>query len=311
MRTRILGKTGQRVSVIGYGAMALSLPERPPETEAMDVLKAVIELDVTFIDTADTYCLGPRDLHHNEELLTRALRETGRDMAGVCVATKGGTVRTEKGWEIDGNPDHIYQNIIDSYEALGGREPISLWQHHWPDPRFSISESMKPVGKAVEEKLVRHVGVNNYSVAQIKEASDIVDIVSVQNQYNLWHREPETDGMLEYCENENVVFLPWRPMGGLGLSQRLPEIAPLVQLAREKKVSPQRVMIAWHLAKSKCILPIPGSRRLDHIVDCLEAEDLALSAAEVAQLESISSTDIPSRERPAAWEKSPPLAEIK
>src|SRR5687768_4039420 len=137
MRTRLLGTTGLKISVVGYGAMALSLRDRPPKNEAVQILKRVLEADVTLIDTADTYCLGRHDLHHNERLVAAVVANTSLD---VCIATKGGTLRTEHGWQVDGSPDRLYRSIVDSYEALGGRSAIPLWQLHWPDPRYTIAE---------------------------------------------------------------------------------------------------------------------------------------------------------------------------
>jgi pyridoxine 4-dehydrogenase len=308
MRTRLFGKTGIEVSILGYGAMPLSVEDRPPETEALDVLQKVLARGVSFIDTADTYGLDPSDVHHNERLLAKML-STAPDGGGkVRIATKGGTVRKQPGWEIDGSPPRLYRVIRESFEALGGEHPIFLWQHHWPDPRYSIQAMMEPVKRAVTEGLVRFVGVANYSIDQINQAREVVDVVAVQSQYNLWRREPEREGLLEYCEKEDLVFLPWRPLGGLGLAQRLDEIKPLTDLAAERGISPHRLVIAWLLAKSKSILPIPGSRRLEKIMDCLEAENVRLTPFEIAKIDAIAEPDLPRRTRPPAWEKMPPVS---
>jgi pyridoxine 4-dehydrogenase len=147
-------------------------------------------------------------------------------------------------------------------------------------------------------------------VEQLQQAREIVDVVSVQNQYNLWHREAEQDGMLEYCEQEGLVFIPWRPMGGPGLAHRLAEIEPLAQIARDRGISPQRLMIAWHLAKSPCILPLVGTRRWDHLEDCLAADGVKLEPREVARLDAVLPGQLAERSRQPAWEGMPPLAKI-
>ena len=167
---------------------------------------------------------------------------------------------------------------------------------------------LAPVQRAVNEHLVRSVGVANYNVEQVRQARDVVDVVSVQNQYNLWHREAERDGMLEYCEREGLVFMPWRPLGGPGLAHRLGEIKPLAEIARDRGISPQRLMIAWHLAKSYCILPIIGTRRLPHLVDCCAADGVQLESREIARLDAILPEQLAGRSRAAAWEGMPPLA---
>ncbi len=292
MRERLLGNTETRVSIVGYGAMALSL-ERVPEAEAIDTLHRVFDLGVTFIDTAYSYCDDERDQHHNEKLIARALSSWTGDASRIVVATKGGAIRVNGRWLRKGAPEHLYDVIRASHEALGGREPIALWQHHWPDPRVPIRDSMAAARRAVDEGLVRHVGISNYSVAQIEEARSVVDIVTVQNQYNLWCRDPERDGVLAYCERENICFLPYRPVGGLGLAQQLHHTRVLAELAAARGVSPWRLMIAWFLARSPCILPIPGSMRWKNAEDCLRAAEVALTPDEVRRIDAISIDELP------------------
>jgi aryl-alcohol dehydrogenase-like predicted oxidoreductase len=309
MRTRPFGKTGIPVSALGYGAPYLSVHGRPSEQEAIRLVQKAVTHGVTLIDTADTYCLGPSDLHHNERLLMRAIHGQADGPRDLLIATKGGALRTAQGWELDGRPERLYQAICGSHAALGGDAPIPLWQHHWPDPRYSIRAMLAPVQRAVEQGLVRLVGVANYTVEQLQQAREMLDVVSVQNQYNLWHREAEQDGMLEYCEREGLVFLPWRPMGGPGLAHRLAEIEPLARIARDRGISPQRLMMAWHLAKSPCIIPIVGTRQWDHLKDCLAADDVKLEPREMAQLDAIQPGQLAERSREPAWEGMPPLAE--
>ncbi len=298
MRTRILGKTGAIVGVIGYGSQSLSLPLRPPESEAIHLLRELVAHGVNFIDTADTYCVGPESLNQNEKLLVQALADV---TAPIYISTKGGTVRTEKGWEIDGSPERLYRIIVASHAALGGKEPIFLWQHHWPDARHSIPAVFKSFQRAVDEGLVRHIGVSNYTLEQLKQACDLMPIVSLEAQLNLWHRDPEFNGLLEYCENNNIVFLPYRPMGGFGLAERLGEIPSLAAVARERGISPYRMMIAWHLAKSPAILPIPGSSKLRNILDCLGAAEMSLTADEIKRIQDVNPADLPQRIRPPSW----------
>jgi aryl-alcohol dehydrogenase-like predicted oxidoreductase len=292
MRYRKLGYTSTPVSVVGYGAMALSL-ERVPESEAINILHKIFDLGVTLIDTAYSYCADERDQHHNERLVARARDSWSGDASRLIIATKGGAIRVRGRWMRNGSPEHLYNVIRGSYTALGGREPIALWQHHWPDPRYPIRESMKAVRRAVEEGLIRHVGVSNYSVAQIEEAREVVDIVTVQNQYNLWCRDPEQDGVLAYCERENICFLPYRPVGGQGLAQQLHRIPTLAKLAANRGISPWRMMIAWMLVRSPCILPIPGSMRWTHAEDVLRAYEVELTPEEIDQIANIPYAELP------------------
>jgi aryl-alcohol dehydrogenase-like predicted oxidoreductase len=272
------------------------------------LLDLVVAEGAGYVDTADTYCLGPQELHHNERLVAAAAERARAGGRQLHVGTKGGTVRTAAGWEIDASADRLYRVIGESYEALGGREPIFLWQLHWLDVRCGIADTFRVVRRAMDEKLIRFCGVGNMNVEQIRQARDVVDVVSVQNQFNFWHRESEAEGVIEYCERENLVFLPWRPMGGEGLAQRLGEIGPLAAIARERGVSPQRIVLAWQLAKSKAILPIPGSTKIGNVLDCFAAAELRLEAKEIAALDGLKAGDLPVRARPPAWEKTPRLA---
>ncbi len=305
MRTRSLGWTGVEVSVIGYGPMALSLRGRPERSAQVALLESVIAAGVTLFDTADTYCLGPEELHHNERLIAGVVN----DRPDVKIATKGGTLRTSHGWQLDSHPERLYRAIVESHNALGGRKPIFLWQHHWPDPRWTIAEMLRPVQRALSEGLIRYVGVGNYSLPQLREACDLVPVVTVQNQYNLWHREPETNGLFEFCVKRNLVFLPYRPLGGAELACRLREIPALARLARDRGISPQRLLIAWHRAQSSCLLPIPGSRQLAHVQDCLAAAEIELEVQELRQINALRPEELPQLARTPNWSDHPPLSD--
>ena len=286
MQTTTLGNTPLSVSAIGFGAMHLSLAGRPPEAQSLDVLHRVLDLGVTFIDTADAYCRDEADKHHNEAIIHKALATYPGDTSRVVVATKGGLMRPGGSWTRNGNPDHLHQAIRESHAALGGERPIALWQHHAVDPHYPVETSLEPVREAVRDGLIRFVGVSNYSVEQIKRARAVVEVVSVQNQYSPWHRRPEHDGVLDYCEAEGLTFLPWSPLGGSSRAKRLNEIDGLATLAREKGISPQRLVIAWLMARSPCILPIPGSSRRVNAEDLLAAAAVTLTGDEVRRIDN-------------------------
>lgn len=285
METTQLGKTGVVVSVIGLGGMPMSLRDRPPESQSINVIHRALSLGVTFIDTADSYCQDESDKHHNERLIHKALQSYDGDVSNVIVATKGGLMRPNGNWTRNGNPQHLRETIRTSFDVLGGDRPIDLWQYHSPDPDYTIEESLAPAKEAVDAGLIRFVGVSNFSVAQIKQARDVVDIVSVQNQYNSWHRQPEFDGVLEYCENEGLTFLPWSPFGGSRRHTSLTEIPVIAQLAKQKGVSVYSVVLAWLRSKSPSILPIPGASKISSIEDLVRAVDEKLTADEVQKID--------------------------
>ena len=286
METKQLGNTGVNISAIGLGGMPLSLSSRPPEAQGIEVIHRALDLGVTLIDTADSYCQDESDKHHNERLIHKALQSYGGDISQVIVATKGGLMRPNGSWTRNGNPSHLRETIRISFEALGGSKPMDVWQYHAPDPDYTIEEALQPVKEAVEGGMIRFVGVSNFSVEQIQRARDVVDVVSVQNQYNPWHRQPETDGVLEYCEAEGLTFFPWSPLGGSRRVGSLPGISAIAQLAQEKGVSVYQIVLAWLRAKSSCIVPIPGASKISSIEDSVAAVEVKLSQAEVTRIDA-------------------------
>ncbi|NEU71270.1 aldo/keto reductase [Hassallia byssoidea VB512170] len=285
METKQLGKSGVYVSAIALGGMPMSLSSRPPESESLQVIHRALDLGVTFIDTADSYCKDESDKHHNEKLIHKALQTYNGDASNVVVATKGGLMRPNGNWTRNGNPEHLRKTIKESFQALGGNKPIDVWQYHSPDPDYTIEEALTPAKEAVKEGLIRFVGVSNFSVEQIKQAQDVVEIVSVQNQYSPWYRQPEKDGVLKYCEQQQLTFLPWSPFGGSRRHSDLQDIKAIAQLASYKGVSVYCIVLAWLRSKSPCILPIPGASKVSSIEDSVRAADVKLSDDEVQRID--------------------------
>ncbi|HEY9662275.1 MAG TPA: aldo/keto reductase, partial [Allocoleopsis sp.] len=276
METKPLNSTPLSISAIGLGGMPLSLSGRPSELEAIAVIHRALDLGVTLIDTADSYCQDETDKHHNERLIHKALQQYEGDTSQVVVATKGGLMRPNGSWGRNGNPDHLRQTIQESFKALGGEKPIDLWQYHAPDPDYSIADSLAPAREAVQQGLIRYVGVSNFSVEQIQQAREVIEIASVQNQYNPWQRQPERDGVLAYCEQEKLTFFPWSPLGGSRRVKELSQIQAITQLAEEKGVSIYCLVLAWLRAKSPCVVPIPGASKPQSIEDSVKAVGVTL-----------------------------------
>jgi aryl-alcohol dehydrogenase-like predicted oxidoreductase len=285
METKKLGKTNITISAIGLGGMPMSLSDRPPESEAIAVIHKALDLGVTLIDTADSYCRDESDKHHNERLIATALQNYSGDTSQVKIATKGGLMRPNGSWTRNGNPNHLRETIRQSYEALGGTKAIDVWQYHSPDPDYSIAEALAPAKEAQEAGLINYVGVSNFSVEQIKQAQEVVEIVSVQNQYSPWNRQPEFDGVLEYCEAQNLTFFPWSPLGGSRRVSNLQDIPAIANLAEEKGVSVYQIVLGWLLAKSPCIVPIPGASKVSSIENSAGAVEVKLSPEEVDNLD--------------------------
>ncbi len=285
MQLRPLGKSGLRVSAIGLGAMPLSTgASRPSEREGVRVVHAALDAGVTLIDTADVYCRDHRDIGHNERLIALALRERGAEAHGVVVATKGGLERPDGAWTDNGRPEHVRAAIDASLRALGV-ERITLWQLHAPDPEVPLEDTLGEVSRAVEAGKIAHVGLSNVSVEELDQASAIVEVVSVQNRCSPFERDAWADGVIAACEARGIAFLPYSPVGGGRGKVRVADDPALNEVARARGVSPFRVALAWLLASSPAMIPIPGASRVASIQDSAAAADLVLSADERARLD--------------------------
>ena len=262
---------------LGYGAMRLCGPGvwgNPADREnPTRVLRRCVELGVDFFDTADAY--GPEV---NEYQVAAALKP----YAGMVIATKGGLTRGSPGdWGTDGRPERLDRCINNSLRRLEV-ERIDLYQLHAPDDEVPFADSVGALARAREDGSIRHVGLSNVSVAELQEALAIVPIASVQNRYNLSHRAD--DDVLAFCEAQGIGFIPWYPLAAGELSTA--ERGALEAIARAHDATPSQVALAWLLAKSPVMLPIPGTSQVAHLEENLGAADIVLSAAELAQLEA-------------------------
>jgi aryl-alcohol dehydrogenase-like predicted oxidoreductase len=272
------------VNAIGYGAMHLSIDrsQRPSEQESIALIgRAVDELGIDFIDTADAYCADDSETGHNERLINEALK--GRNRDGIIVATKGGSTRPGGRWERDGRPAHLKLAVERSVRALGV-ERIDLYQLHAVDPRVPIEDSIGAIADMQRLGMIHHIGVSNVTVEQIERARTEAEIVSVQNQFSAIDQDGEAE-VIEYCEKNGLTYLPWNPVGGRGRAAKLDQQSdPLNELAQAHKTTPHVVALAWLLHRSPSIIPIPGTRRFDHLKQNLEAMELKLAPDELAML---------------------------
>ena len=267
------------VNRMGFGAMRITGEGvfGPPKDrgEAIRVLRRAIELGVNFIDTADSY--GP---NVSEELIAEALHPYA---TGVVVATKAGFERPGPGdWRENGRPEYLRRQLEGSLRRLR-LERIDLWQLHRIDAAVAAEDQFGVLADAVSDGLVRHVGLSEVGVAEIEQAREVVPIVSVQNRYNVLDRE--WDDVVSYCEREGIAFIPWYPLGAgkLGGDERKAR-ERLDRAARDRGVSAQQLALAWLLARSPMMLPIPGTSKVDHLEENVGAARIRLRADEVDAL---------------------------
>jgi aryl-alcohol dehydrogenase-like predicted oxidoreductase len=237
----------------------------PSRDQAIATLRRVVELGVNFIDTADSY--GPSV---SEELIAEALHPYPDDLV---IATKGGLIRPGPNrWEADGRPAHLREVCEGSLRRLR-LEQIPLYQFHRPDPAVPLADSIGAIAELKNEGKIRHVGISNVSERQLRQAQQIVPVVSVQNRYNATDRS--SDSMVERCEQEQLVFLPWAPI------QQSDGNPAVTEAAARHDATPHQIVIAWLLARSPAILPIPGTGSPGHLEENVAAADIELSLAEV------------------------------
>jgi len=288
MQMRQLGKTELQVSCIGLGGMPLSInDDRPFEADAVKVIHRAIDCGVNFIDTADAYCIDDSETGHNERLIGKALSELpASKRQDIYVATKCGLVRPGRRWEPDGSPGHLREACEASLKNLR-TDRITLYQLHRIDPKVPLAQSMNCLKKLQDEGKIRFIGVSNFSVLELQQAESVASIVSVQNQYSRRHRQPETDGVLQYSQQRGMAFLPWSPLNGIRGSKSLGAFEPLLEsIAVAHNCSPQRVVLAWLLSKGPNVIPIPGASRIQSVEDSARAGDLKLRQEEIAALDA-------------------------
>ncbi len=289
MATNSTRKIGDvEVSAIGLGGMPMSIEGRPDdESRSIATIHAALDAGITLIDTADAYHLDSSDIGHNETLIAKALNSYGGDTSGVLVATKGGHLRPGGGaWTQDGSPKHLKQAAEDSLKRLGV-EAIGLYQFHRPDPKTPYADSIGAIRDLLDEGKIQQAGISNANPDQIRQANEILGgrLVSVQNQFSPAFRSSEPE--LELCDELGIAFLPWSPLGGISNAGELGSKHPAFhQLAGELGVSPQKLTLAWMLAKSPLVIPIPGSSRPETIRDSYSAVELTLTPDQVAALDA-------------------------
>lgn len=268
--------------------MPMSMRERPdaPLERSIATIHAALDAGVTLIDTADAYTASAQ-MGDNERLVAQALASWGGDRSAVTVATKGGHVRDASGsWDVDGRPEHLRRAAEQSLRALGS-EVIDLYQHHRPDPAVPYEDTIGALAGLLDDGLVAHVGISNADLDQIRLADRVLGgrLTSVQNQYSPAFRSSRAE--LELCDELGVLFLPWSPLGGTGVADSLgTRHGAFDEVARARGVSAQQVALAWELAASPCVVPIPGASRPPSILDSIAAADLHLTLGEIAALDA-------------------------
>src|SRR5665648_151008 len=270
-------KVGGEIAIhrLGFGAMRITGPgiwgEPEDRPEALRTLKRCPELGIDFIDTANSY--GP-------DVSEMLIREALYPYEGMLIATKAGFTRPRAGvWEVNGDPEHLRAEAPKSCDRLGVKQ-IGLWQLHRIDPKVP-REAQFAAGKSlIDDGIVRHVGLSEVGVAYIEAAAKVFPVASVQNLYNLVDRSHED--VLDYCEAHSIGFIPWYPLAAGKLAQ---EGSILDAVARAHDATPSQIALAWLLARSPVMLPIPGTSKVAHLEENVAAVTITLNEEEFAALD--------------------------
>jgi pyridoxine 4-dehydrogenase len=267
-----------KVNRLGYGAMRITGKGiwGPPQdkNEAINVLKRAIELGVDFIDTADSY--GP---YVSEELIAEALYPYP---AGLVIATKGGLLRTGPDqWPVNSHPDHLKKALEGSLKRLK-LEQIDLYQLHRIDPKVPEEQTFEFLKKVQEEGKVKHIGLSEVSVENIKKAQQYFEVVSVQNMYSVDNRKWEP--VLEYCKVNNIAFIPWFPLNAGNVEAQ----EKIKQIAQKHHATTHQVALSWLLHHADNILLIPGTSSVEHLEENMKTAALELTTGDIQILDSIS-----------------------
>jgi aryl-alcohol dehydrogenase-like predicted oxidoreductase len=286
MRSRTIGQV--TVGAIGLGAMPMSIEDRPGEQQSIRTIHAALDAGVTLIDTADAYHVYAGETGHGERLIAKALASYSGDSSNVLVATKGGHVRPGDGsWIVDGSPEHLRAAAEASLKALRV-DAIGLYQFHRPDPLVPYEESVGALKDLLDAGKIRLAGISNANLKQIDIARGVLgegNLASVQNEFSPAFRSSENE--LRHCAHLGIAFLPWSPLGGSGAAPHLGTRHPAFgEIATARGVSPQQVTLAWMLAKAPIVIPIPGARRPESILDSIRAADLQLTPDEQHRLDA-------------------------
>jgi len=265
-----------RVTRLGFGAMRITgdgiWGEPADRPEAVRVLRRAVELGINFIDTADSY--GP---HVSEEIIAEALHPYPADLV---IATKGGFDRTGPNqWVENGKPEHLKAACEGSLRRLR-LDRIDLYQLHRIDPKVPVEDQLGTLKDLQAQGKIKHIGLSEVSVAQIQHAQTVVPIVSVQNRYSISDRGSED--VLEYCEKQKMGFIPWFPLAAGRVSG--PD-SPISRVAKQWKATPSEVALAWLLARSPVMLPIPGTSKVKHLEENVAAADIKIDASKSQELE--------------------------
>lgn len=278
-KDRFLGPDASQIFPVGFGGMSLSEAGRPSEAEAIKVIHSVLDAGVNLLDLSNVYGLSDNEIGHNERLFSKALKSWGGSQDRIVVATKGGRWRYQRRWEVDARPSQLKLACENSLRDLGV-ERIDLYHLNTPDPNVPFSESIGALADLQTEGKIRWIGISNVDLNQIRIACSMVKVVTVQNRLNLYFQESIDQYIVKYCLENKIGFIAYHPVGGW-LSKKLGEHKVLHKIGKNHGASPYAIAIAWELAQSPNIIPIPSAKTIEHALDSISGAGIILEPEEI------------------------------
>ncbi len=282
---RQLGGSGLFLNPIGLGTWPLSKEGRPSEQEGIKILLTALDAGINFIDTADSYCLDDNEFGYCERLIAQALKLRKYSTA-ITIGTKGGCTRPNGGWGSNGHPEYLKKACEASLKALE-IECIDLYQLHAPDRTIPWQETIGALADLKKAGKIKNIGLSNVTLSDIKQAQKLVDIVSVQNRCNPFDLSSFAE-IIPYCEKNDLTFFAYCPVGGPENGKHLISEHPLlIKVANECGKTPFQVALAWLLAKSPVIIPIPGATKTSSVLSSTAVIKFSLNSKQLLELESL------------------------
>jgi aryl-alcohol dehydrogenase-like predicted oxidoreductase len=263
--------------------MPLSITNRPDESKAIDVVHQALDAGMTWIDTADVYCVDHTDIGHGERLVAKALSQWSGNKDDVLVITKGGLERPNGDWVTNGRPEHLQRACEASMKALE-TDCIPVYQLHAPDSDVPFAESVGALKDLQDEGKIECIGLSNVNVTEIQIAQQIVDVASVQNRCNPFDRNSFLNGVVDYCTKQDIAFLAHSPVGGHRDHFRNSQSPVMNRIAERREMSTYQVCLVWLMAQSPIVLPIPGASRSKSAMSSAAAGDMELPPEDLAEL---------------------------
>ncbi|MFN8672872.1 MAG: aldo/keto reductase [Candidatus Sericytochromatia bacterium] len=278
---RKIGYTNKEAFILSWGPKSLSMGNRPSEKEAINIIHNAFDLGINFLDTANVYCSGLNEIGHNEILIGKAIK-TYDNKKEILVTTKGGSRPEVKGG-LDCSPNFLKASCEKSLKALG-LDSIFIYQLHAIDPKIPFEESLQALIELKKEGKIQHIGLDNINIKELEIALKLTKIAIVQNKCNLFYKEDISNGLISFCKENDISYLPHSPFGGYKFHKETVANEILNTIANNYNTTPYVIMLSWLLQLETNVIPIFGASKITSFKENLKAIDILLNKDDLVKL---------------------------